>query len=145
MPFSYKVELKETLKLESLSVIRAPISRGDISYSIRFYTLLSKEGYIEEVRAYVKAYKCELRGLGNKILIFCPTVTSIVEIGKALRCPIYYSSLERKEEVLQGFLEGDSLYTRVLVSSSALEEGLDYPSVRLVIYKDLTYLFLSFL
>ncbi|OBT70933.1 hypothetical protein VF21_10102 [Pseudogymnoascus sp. 05NY08] len=145
LPFAYEVELKQTLKLESLSVIRAPTSRGDISYNMRLYTSPSDEEHIEEVRAYVEAYKRELRGLGDKILIFCPTVPSIVEMGEALGCPVYHSSLEGKEDVLQGFLKGDSLYTRVLVSSSALEEGLDYPSVRLVVYKDFAYLFLSFL
>ena len=62
-------------------------------------------------------------------------------------CPIYYSSLEKnkKEEVLSNFLSKNDAYNRVLVSSSALEEGLDYPSIRLVVYKDFSYSFLSFL
>ena len=48
-------------------------------------------------------------------------------------CPIYYSSLEKnkKEEVLSNFLSKNDAYNKVLVSSSALEEGLDYPSIRL--------------
>ena len=62
-------------------------------------------------------------------------------------CPIYYSSLEKnkKEEVLSNFLSKNDAYNKVLVSSSALEEGLDYPSIRLVVYKDFSYSFLSFL
>ena len=62
-------------------------------------------------------------------------------------CPIYYSSLEKnkKEEVLSNFLSKNDAYNKVLVSSSGLEEGLDYPSIRLVVYKDFSYSFLSFL
>lgn len=145
LPFSYEVELKETLKLQSLSVIRAPTSRGDISYNTRAYSSLSKEDHVEEVRSYVESYRLKLRGLSDKILIFCPTISSIVEMGDAIGCPVYYSSLKGKEEVLQDFLQEDSLYSRVLVSSSALEEGLDYSSIRLVVYKDSSYSFLSFL
>jgi len=148
LPSTFKKELKETLKLESsLSVIRAPTSRGDISYKTKVYSSPSSEGQLEEVRSYIESYKLKLSSLEDKILIFCPTIPSIIELGDALMCPIYDSSLEKnkKEEVLSNFLSKNDAYNKVLVSSSALEEGLDYPSIRLVAYKDFSYSFLSFL
>ena len=62
-------------------------------------------------------------------------------------CLIYYSSLKKnkKEEVLSNFLNKDNAYNKILVSPSALEEGLNYLSIRLVVYKDFSYSFLSFL
>jgi hypothetical protein len=148
LPSTFEKELKETLKLESsLSVIRAPTSRGDISYKTKVYSSPSSEGQLEEVRSYIESYKLKLSSLEDKILIFCPTIPSIIELGEALMCPTYYSSLEKnkKEEVLRDFLSKNDPYNKVLVSSSALEEGLDYPSIRLVVYKDFSYSFLSFL
>ena len=38
----------------------------------------------------------------------------------------------------------DDFY-RILVTSSALEEGLDYLNIRLIIYKDIAYSFIGFL
>jgi hypothetical protein len=145
LPLIYEKDFKETLKLESLSVIRAPSSRREISYNTKVYSSLSKEGQLEEVRSYVDSYRTKLSSYKDKILIICPTIPSIIELGEAIGCPVYYAALENKEEVLNRFLTTNNFYNIVLVSSSALEEGLDYPHIRLVVYKDFAYSFLSFL
>jgi superfamily II DNA helicase RecQ len=50
-----------------------------------------------------------------------------------------------KGSTLNIFLTYFSDSNCILVSTSALEEGIDYSNIRLVVYKDIAYSFISFL
>jgi superfamily II DNA helicase RecQ len=50
-----------------------------------------------------------------------------------------------KGNTLNIFLTYFSDSNYILVSTSALEEGINYPNIRLVVYKNIAYSFISFL
>jgi ERCC4-related helicase len=79
------------------------------------------------------------------VLIFCLTVSKIKALSEFLNCPSYFLDLEGKDEVLESYLTSKEEKYRVLISSSSLEEGIDYPSIRLVIYIDFIYSFIGHL
>ena len=81
----------------------------------------------------------------DKVLIFCPFVSKIKSLSQFLNCPSYYSKLDNKEQVLKAFLANKEEYYKVLVSSTALEEGIDYPFIRLVVYINYIHSFISYL
>jgi len=58
---------------------------------------------------------------------------------------VYHADLPNKQEVLQAYLSRQDAYYKILISSTALEEGIDYPSIRLVVYVDLAYSFVGLL
>lgn len=145
LPEAYEVELKETLKLESMSVIRASSSRREISYNSKAYASFEREEQILEVVSYINSFRSSMSSSSDKILIFCPTILSIGEFSVALNCTSYHSTLEGKEEVLNAFVNNGGYENSLLVSTIGLAEGLDYPSIRLVVFVDFTYSFLSFL
>ena len=53
--------------------------------------------------------------------------------------------MEDKGEILESYLTSKEEKYRVLISSSSLEEGIDYPSIRLVIYIDFIHSFIGLL
>jgi len=148
LPYSFENELASTLYLNDLSIIRSDCLRHNISYKTRSYKSNREEDRIQEIQEYIHSFKAkEFLSLEDKIIIFCPTIKDIELVASSLNCSKYYSSLsiEEKDQSLAGFFYSQEDYYSILVSSSGLEEGLDHPSIRLVIYKDIAYSFLGFL
>jgi superfamily II DNA helicase RecQ/predicted RNA binding protein with dsRBD fold (UPF0201 family) len=148
LPYSFEDELVSTLLLDDLSVIRADCLRPNISYKARPYKSNKEEDKIKEIQEYINSFKArEFLSLEDKIIIFCPSINNIILVADTLNCSKYYSSLstEEKQSTLTSFFTSKEEYYNILVTSSSLEEGLDYSSIRLVIYKDIAYSFLGFL
>jgi superfamily II DNA helicase RecQ len=150
LPFSFEQELKNRLFLDDLSCIRASSLRSNISYRARAYKSSStkEEDKIREIQEYInKTRTKEFTSSLDKILIFCPSLSNIKLVASTLNCCYFDSSLELKEKqlVLANFQTKTSSYYSILVTSSSLEEGFNYSSIRLVIYKDIAYSFLGFL
>jgi superfamily II DNA helicase RecQ len=148
LPYSFELELINTLYLNNLSIIRASCSKPNISYRTRAYISNKEEERVLEIKEYIESFKTkEFLSLEDKILIFCPSIQNIELVASILNCSYYNSSLsiEDKNNTLNSFLNSKEDYYNTLVTSSSLEEGFDYSFIRLVIYKDKAYSFLGFL
>ena len=75
------------------------------------------------------------------------SINNIDLIANYLNYSRYYSKLNNKDKDLNlnSFLNSKEDYFKILVSSSSLEEDFNYSFIRLVIYKNITYFFISFL
>jgi len=80
-------------------------------------------------------------------LIFYTSKNQVDLVASKLHCAKFYSTLSNNEKnkVLLNFHLKFDDFNSILVSTSALEEGFDYSSIRLVIYKDFSYSFIGFL
>ena len=148
LPLDLEEKLIKVLLLKEISIIRASCLRVNISYNAIAYTSNKKQDNVLQIRDYIEEFKVNsFVSAKDKILIFCPSIKSIDLVSNTLNCSKYYASLstEVKEETLNKFFTSNESYYKVLVASSALEEGLDYSSIRLVIYKDIAYSFIGFL
>ena len=145
VPLYIEDKLKEEFPISSLTIIRGPTSRLDISYNLRQLRSTQVEEQFLEVKEYIESSFSLLSSIKDKILIFCPSIAKVQALGKFLGYPCYYSSLENKEEVLRLFLSNEESSYQAIVSTSSLEEGIDYPSIRLVIYFDLIHSFIGLL
>jgi hypothetical protein len=70
-------------------------------------------------------------------------VLKVVSLSGFLECPFYYTIVDNKEEVLMSYLT--SYKNKILMSSSGLQEGIDYLYIRLVVYIDFVHSFIRFL
>ena len=148
LPFSFEKELISMLYLSDLSIIRASCSRPNISYRTSVYKSNKEEERVLEIKEYINNFQStEFLSTKDKVLIFCPSINNIELVASILNCSKYYSSLskEEKELTLSNYLNSSEDYYNTLVTSSSLEEGFNYSSIRLVIYKDIAYSFLGFL
>src|ERR1039457_6760916 len=148
LPFSFKLELINSLNLFNLSIIRSDYYRLNISYRAKAYISNKEEERVLEIEEYINSFKVkEFLTLEDKIIIFYPNIKDINLVVITLNCSKYYSSLskEDKESTLNNFFNSKDKFFSILATSSSLEEGLDYSSIRLVVYKDIAYSFLGFL
>ena len=148
LPYSFEQELVSSLYLADLSIIRASCSRPNISYRASAYKSTKEEERLLEIKEYISSFRArEFLTSQDKVLVFCPSKANIELVASALNCSRYYSSLskEEKESTLASFINSKEDYYSILATSSSLEEGFDYSSIRLVVYKDLAYSFIGFL
>ena len=148
LPYSFEDELKRSLLLDNLTIIRASSTRLNISYRVHVYKSREEEQRVFEIKSYIDSFITrEFISTKDKVLVFCPSVLDAELVASILDYSYYTSSLaeDLKGSTLNTFLTcfGDS--NRILVSTSALEEGIDYPNIRLVVYKDMAYSFIGFL
>jgi superfamily II DNA helicase RecQ len=106
---------------------RAATNRALTSYSV----IAVKDGGLEESLAGMldEAVK-ELRE-GEKILVFCPSVSGVERLAGLINCCCYHSKLEEKSESLAAWKRGDE---KVMVTTSALGAGLDVSGVMYVFH-----------
>ena len=148
LPLGFQESLISSLALEDLSIIRASCSRSNISYKTSIYKSNKEEERIVEIKDYINRFQSkEFLTKDDKVLIFYPSTSNIKLVANTLNCSRYYALLsnEVKEKTLSSFRISRDPYYSILVTSSSLEEGFDYSFIRLVVYKDLAYSFLSFL
>src|SRR5271155_4823749 len=143
LPLYLEKAIREEFLFNNLSVIRGSTTRANIVYSSKQYSSSGEQEQFLEIKEYVEAYYFRFSSLEDKVLIFCPTVAKVEGLSGFLRCPAYHSTLEDKEVVLESYLTSNK--DKMLVSSSSLEEGIDYPSIRLVVYVDFVHSFIGFL
>jgi superfamily II DNA/RNA helicase len=145
LPLLVEQRLKELGQFAELSIVRGLCIRENITYKAKQYCSSQEKEQLLEVKEYIEAYFAKFSSLANKVLVFCPTKMKIQHLGELLDCPVYYADLPNKEEVLSAYLTSQDAHYKILVSSSALEEGIDYPSIRLVVYIDFVYSFIGLL
>lgn len=148
LPLSFQEYLRDSLKLENLTVIRASCSRPNISYRVRLFNSSKVEDRIREVSDYITSFQVsDFSSSKDKILIFCPSIKVVDLVADSLNCRRFYSTLldVDKESTIREFSTTFDSFNSVLASTSSLEEGFDYSSIRLVIYFEASYSFLGFL
>jgi len=145
VPLYIERRLKEVLLLPKLSTIRGTTTRTNIAYVTKQYNSIVEAQQFLEIQRYIQDFSFMFSSAEDKVLIFCPFVSKIKSLSQFLNCPSYYSKLDNKEQVLKAFLANKEEYYKVLVSSTALEEGIDYPSIRLVVYIDYIHSFIGYL
>jgi hypothetical protein len=138
-----KRALREEFLLRELGVIRGSTTRANIVYSSRQYSSSREQEQFVEIKEYIEAYYSKFSSLEDKVLIFCLTIPKVESLSGFLECPFYYTTVDNKEEVLMSYLTSNK--DRILVSSSGLQEGIDYPCIRLVVYIDFAHSFIRFL
>jgi hypothetical protein len=145
VPLYIEQALRDVFHFEELAIIRGITMRENIVYKSRQYSSNIEDQQFLEIQDYVaKAFACFLTSK-DKVLIFALSIKKIKDLSEFLNCPCYYSTLEDKEDVLDQFITNQGDFYKVLVSSSSLEEGIDYPCIRFVIYVDFLYSFIGFL
>jgi superfamily II DNA helicase RecQ len=148
LPLSIEERLLSQLALKDLAIIRARCSRNNICYQAKAYTSLRREDRIFEIKEYIEEFQTnEFKTSKDKVIIFCPSFYTIDYIASALNCSRYSSESTdlEKEEVLDRFFNSEEDFYSILVTSSGLEEGLDYPCIRLVVYIDYCHSFIGFI
>ena len=148
LPLLLEEKIISNLFLKDISIIRASCLRNNISYKTSIYKSFKEEDKILEIQEYIEDFKVNnFLTIKDKIIIFCSSIKNIELVATILNCNKYHSNLskEEKENNLNNFFNNSSEFYKIIVSSTALEEGLDYSSIRLVIYKDIAYSFIGFL
>lgn len=145
LPLQVEQRLRDECQLAELSVVRGLCVRENIAYKAKQYSSSREKEQLLEVKEYIEAYFARFSSWADKVLVFGPTKARIECLGELLECPVYHASLPNKEEVLKAYLTCQDAYYKILISSSALEEGIDYPSIRLVVYIDFAYSFIGLL
>ena len=145
LPLYLERALREEFSLVSLCAIKGPTTRTNIAYSSRQYSSSGEREQFLEVKEYIESYFSRFSSLEDKVLVFCPTVAKVKGLSEFLSCLAFHSALEdeEKEAVLQSYFTSSK--EKILVSSSSLEEGIDYPCVRLVVYIDFAHSFIGLL
>ncbi|KAL5611020.1 hypothetical protein FOBRF1_007137 [Fusarium oxysporum] len=94
------------------------------------------------------------RGLGNlylfkserdRVIIYCPTKDLVAELADMLGCPSYTAESGTEEEkmaIIERWLTAAD--SPIIVATSALGPGFDYPHIRLVIHVDAPSLLTDF-
>ena len=148
LPLSFEDDIKSSLSLDDLTIIRASCSRSNISYRAKAYISKIEKERIVEIFNYISNFQSkEFLTKEDKIIVFCPSEENVNLVADFFNYSRFYSSLskEEKTKTLNEFLTSKDTYYSILVSTSALQEGFDYSFIRLVVYKDIAYSFIGFL
>jgi superfamily II DNA helicase RecQ len=111
---------------------RAATNRVSMSYSV----IGVKDGGVEEALAGILDEAVKKLSEGEKILVFCPSVSGVERLAGRIKCCCYHSKLEKKYEWLARWKRGEE---KVMVTTSALGAGLDVSGVMHVFHVERPY------
>jgi superfamily II DNA helicase RecQ len=109
---------------------------------------LRLENRFLEIKTYLDSFKSIFISIKDKVIIFYRNKNIVSNLNTFLNCYYYNSDLSKKEkeEVLNKFTSNTRNFSSdYIVSTSGLEKGFDYSNIRLVIYFELGYSFISFI
>ncbi|KAG2336057.1 P-loop containing nucleoside triphosphate hydrolase protein, partial [Suillus weaverae] len=119
-------------------VIRAPLHRSNISYSV---ISVSTEQLKEKV---VEIHHSIVLQERDRAIIYCTTIALIKELSELLQIPYYTSTLDdklderanadEKKRRFQAWRDGDTPSQRWMIATLCFGEGIDFPGVRHVIH-----------
>lgn len=118
------------MRVHGLQVLRDITVRSNIAYSVVQY---DAEEEVQVLRELVEQKKRQYPA-SDKIVIYCRTVDQVKDFANALNCTAFWRNAgteEEKAEILAKLTKGDE---RVFTSTDALGEGIDAPSIRVVIH-----------
>jgi superfamily II DNA helicase RecQ len=119
-------------------VIRAPLHRNNISYSVISVSAAKlKDKVVETHRSIVLQEK-------DRGIIYCTTIALIKDLSELLHIPYYTSRLddqldessntEEKNRRFNAWRNGDTPSQRWMIATLCFGEGIDFPGVRYVIH-----------
>ncbi|KDR69489.1 hypothetical protein GALMADRAFT_1352513 [Galerina marginata CBS 339.88] len=150
-PPSYEPRMMEIFGLQSPStvIIRGRTDRPELQY-IRRKTCTTVKKALQELDPIVENYK-RLANASARAMVFVPYLTTGSSAAKHLECDFYHSQhdddgpghnnylkhLKEKEETYNNWYNGrkaNGTQSDIIVATTALSAGNDYPSVRLVVH-----------
>lgn len=118
------------MRVDGLQVLRDITVRPNIAYSVEEYDANNE---VEVLQKLVERKKAEYP-TSDKNVIYCRKIDQVKDFAHALRCTAFWRSVgceQEKAEILAKLTSGDE---RVFTSTNALGEGIDAPSIRVVIH-----------
>jgi superfamily II DNA helicase RecQ len=115
--------------------IRASTNRTNTEYHVRIIQGSGIDVVLEAVCRYVEQVAEEF-GPGEKILIFTKAIDTLTQIAARLKCFIYHSTLDGKEDFLSRWIRGERI---IMASTSGLGAGVNITGVKLVVHVEETW------
>ena len=134
-------KLEESMVLTKNTVLRTSTIRNNISYRVKVFpkTVRQESERFEEVLTTIIDLKADFE-VSDRVLIFVMDTNTAKNLSEYLGCKYYASNVEEKDKVIDSFISFD----RILVATSALGEGFDYSSIRLIIHYISSFSFIDF-
>ena len=134
-------ELEKSMILTKNVVLRTSTVRDNISYRVKVFPRNIKEENerFEEVLKTLIDLIVDFE-VSDRIIIFVINTNTARKLSEYLDCKYYASNVENKEKIIDSFISFD----RIIVATSALEEGFDYSSIRVVIHYISSFSFIDF-
>ena len=134
-------ELEKSMIFIKNVVLRTFIIRDNIFYRIKVFSKNIKE----ENERFEKVLKTLIDliidfEISDQIIIFVINTNMARKLSEYLNCKYYISNVENKEKIIDSFI----FFDRIIVATSALEEGFDYSFIRVVIYYISSFSFIDF-
>ena len=118
------------MRVDGLQILRDVTVRPNIAYSVEEYEAGEEVEVLQEL---VERKKAQYPA-SDKIVIYCRTIKQVKEFAKVLQCTAFWRGVgteQEKKEVLTQLTSGTE---RVFTSTNALGEGIDAPTIRVVIH-----------
>ena len=134
-------ELEKSMIFIKNVVLRTFTIRDNISYRIKVFSKNIKEENerFEEVLKTLIDLIVDFE-VSDRIIIFVMNTNTARKLSEYLDCKYYASNVENKEKIINSFISFD----RIIVATSALGEGFDYSSIRVVIHYISSFSFIDF-
>lgn len=117
-------------------VLRTPSHRPELGYEVRRVSGDVVDAIVRDIPQFLSGYQRD-----DRLMVFCRTHQDVARLAKALNVPAFTSrTVEHNHATMDQWLRGE---TRVMVSTSILGCGLDYPSVRHVLHCGIAYSMLA--
>ncbi|KAK0475973.1 hypothetical protein EDD18DRAFT_1366707 [Armillaria luteobubalina] len=128
---------------ETLRIIRAPIARPNISYSVTHVP--DEKDLIERVTTFCRNFTL---GADHRGIIYTRTIADAKLLADALGCDYYVSKVDLDEETntmkkranIKRWQEGEEAKNRWIVGTQCLGEGIDQSNVRITVHANVTTL-----
>ena len=136
LPCILEIELEYNMLLQVARYIRAPTARPKTQYTV----VKVEYGKLhEEVVALCIRKKAQLE-VGEKGVVYSKSRNGCELLARELRCAYYHAGLVDDEERLQKWLSEGGL----LVATSALGTGVDFPGIMFTVHVDVPYGMIDF-
>ena len=134
-------ELKKSMILTKNVVLRTFTVRDNIPYRIKVFSKNIKK----ENERFEKVLKTLIDliidfEISDRIIIFVMNTNTARKLSEYLNYKYYASNVENKEKIINSFI----FFDRIIVATSALGEGFDYSSIRVVIHYISSFSFIDF-
>ena len=111
--------LEKNMNLTHNTIIKADTTRNNVKYIVKTHTNADKMSDLKECLTEIMLHINE----NEKVIIYVTNIKLCKDIAEELNCKAYYSSLTKKENILQDFLTNNN--QKILISTSALSMGVD--------------------
>ena len=134
-------ELKKSMIFIKNVILRIFIVRDNIFYRVKVFPKKIKEENekFEEILKTLIDLIVDFE-ISDRIIIFVINMNTARKLSEYLDCKYYISNVENKEKIINSFI----FFDRIIVATSALEEGFDYSFIRIIIHYISSFFFIDF-